>query len=159
MSSTFKLFTIWLLLGTAVFLGVQWSQHESKRSQMTVTGGTIDIRRAADGHYHWAGRINGHAVDFLIDTGATRSAMSTSLARELRLESIGQSQSNTANGVVRGEVVRGDVTLEGGVRVDRLVMTALPGMGDKPLLGMDVLGRLRWQQRDGILRIELESTR
>ena len=159
MTSTFKVVTVWLLVGVAVFLGVQWSQHSAQRSLMTVSGGSIDIRRGPDGHYHWAGRINGRAVDFLIDTGATRSALSSSLARELNLERLGDTQSNTANGVVRGQIVRGDLTLEGGVRVDRLTMTALPDLGGHPLLGMDVLGRLRWQQRDGVLRIELESTR
>jgi aspartyl protease family protein len=34
-------------------------------------------------------------------------------------------------------------------------MLALPGLDDRPLLGMDVLGRLRWQQHDGVLHIEL----
>jgi aspartyl protease family protein len=33
-------------------------------------------------------------------------------------------------------------------------MVALPRL-DAPLLGMDVLGRLHWQQRDGALRIDL----
>ena len=31
---------------------------------------------------------------------------------------------------------------------------AFTGLGDRPLLGMNVLGRLRWQQHDGVLRIE-----
>ena len=44
--------------------------------------------------------------------------------------------------------------LEGGVRADRLRMVALPNL-EGPLLGMDVLGRLHWQQRDGALRIDL----
>jgi aspartyl protease family protein len=33
-------------------------------------------------------------------------------------------------------------------------MVALPNL-DAPLLGMDVLGRLHWQQRDRSLRIDL----
>ena len=40
------------------------------------------------------------------------------------------------------------------MRVDRLRAIALPRL-DAPLLGMDVLGRLHWQQRDGALRIDL----
>ena len=50
-----------------------------------------------------------------------------------------------------GELVRADLVLDGGVRVDRLAIVALPGLGERPLLGMDVLGRLHWQQRDGVL--------
>ena len=66
---------------------------------------------------------------------------------------MGQVSSNTAGGVVQGSLVVGDVELQGGLRAERLRMTALPNL-DKPLLGMDVLGRLRWQQQDGVLRFE-----
>ena len=55
-------------------------------------------------------RINGRSVDFLIDTGATGTAISAALARELELQSIGQVQSSTAGGPVTGQVVRADVT-------------------------------------------------
>ena len=54
-----------------------------------------------------------------------------------------------------GQVVRADVVLEGGVTAERLQITALPGLGERPLLGMDVLGRLRWTQEPGVLRIDL----
>ena len=37
-------------------------------------------------------------------------------------------------------------------------MVALPRL-DAPLLGMDVLGRLHWQQRDGALRVDLDTAR
>jgi len=68
-------------------------------------------------------------------------------------------QSNTAGGVVTGQVVRADIELRGGVRVDRLHVVALPQLSDSPLLGMDVLGKLRWQQRDAVLRIEPDAVR
>ena len=153
-----KLFTVWLLLGTLVFLGVQWSQHRAQQARFHTDGGTVEIRRGDDGHYRWPGRINGRAVDFLIDTGATGTAISTALARELELQSIGQVQSSTAGGPVTGQVVRADVTLQGGVRAERLRLVALPALAERPLLGMDVLGRLHWQQRDGVMRIDLRPT-
>ena len=152
---TFKVITLWLLLGLVVFLGVQWWLHQQQRARFHSDGGAIEILRGPDGHYHWPGRINGRPVDFLIDTGATSTAISAALARELQLESLGAVQSNTAGGVVSGQVVRADVVLEGGVTAERLQITALPGLGERPLLGMDVLGRLRWTQEPGVLRIEL----
>jgi len=151
---TFKLVTLWLLLGLVLFLGVQWGLRQRDAPRFEAAGQTIEIRRGADGHYHWPGSLNGRNVDFLIDTGATGSAMSTALARELGLASLGEVSSNTAGGRVTGEVVRADLSLRGGVRAERLRMVALPGLDDRPLLGMDVLGRLRWSQRDGVLRIE-----
>ena len=150
-----KLITVWLLVGAAVFVGIPWWEHRAQQTSFQVSGGTLEIRRGADGHYHWPGRINGRAVDFLIDTGATGTAIPAALASELKLETLGTVRSNTAGGVVSGQVVRADIELQGGVQVQRLRIVALPRLGDHPLLGMDVLGKLHWQQRDSVLRIEL----
>ena len=150
-----KVVTVWLLLGLVLFLGVQWWQARERETRFHADGGVVEIRRGGDGHYHWPGRINGHEVDFLVDTGATGSALSSALARQLGLASLGPAQSNTAGGLASGEWVRADVVLHGGVSARSLRMVALPGLGDRPLLGMDVLARLRWQQADGRLRIEL----
>ena len=155
---TFKVVTIWLLLGVLVFVGIQWVLREQQQMRFRAEGDIIEIRRGPDGHYHWPGTINGRSVDFLIDTGATGTAISAALARELDLQSIGQVQSSTAGGQVTGQVVRADVTLQGGVRAERLRLVALPQLADRPLLGMDVLGRLHWQQRDGVMRIDLRPT-
>ena len=155
---TFKVVTIWLLLGVLVFVGIQWVLREQQQMRFRAEGDIIEIRRGPDGHYHWPGTINGRSVDFLIDTGATGTAISAALARELDLQSIGQVQSSTAGGPVTGQVVRADVMLQGGVRAERLRLVALPQLADRPLLGMDVLGRLHWQQRDGVMRIDLRPT-
>ena len=155
---TFKVVTIWLLLGVLVFVGIQWVLREQQQMRFRAEGDIIEIRRGPDGHYHWPGTINGRSVDFLVDTGATGTAISAALARELDLQSIGQVQSSTAGGPVTGQVVRADVTLQGGVRAERLRLVALPALAERPLLGMDVLGRLHWQQRDGVMRIDLRPT-
>lgn len=154
-----KLVTVWLLVGAAVFVAIQWWQHRAQQTRFQVSGGTLEIRRGDDGHYHWPGRVNGRRVDFLIDTGATGTAIPAALASALKLEPIGSVRSNTAGGVVTGSVVRADIELQGGVKVERLQVVALPRLGDSPLLGMDVLGKLHWQQRDGVLRIELADPR
>lgn len=151
---SFKLATIWLLLGLALFLAVQAWQHRQAQTRFMATGGMIEIVRAPDGHYHWPGRINGRDVEFLIDTGATGTAMSLDMARELGLPELGNVRSTTAGGLVTGTVVRADVELQGGVAAQGLRIVALPGLGDKPLLGMDVLGRLRWSQDRGVLKID-----
>lgn len=156
---TFKLVTVWLLLGVTVFLGIQWWTFRARQTQFQVEGGVVELRRGSDGHYHWPGSINGREVDFLVDTGATGTAISANLARELKLESLGSVQSNTAGGLVTGQVVSADVALQGGVNAQRLRVVALPGLSDRPLLGMDVLGRLKWQQGDGVLRFELNAAR
>lgn len=157
MPRTLKVATVWLVVGAALFLAVQWWQRSQAATRFSTDGRVIELRRAPDGHYHWPGRINGHKVDFLVDTGATGVAIPATLAAQLGLESLGRVQSNTANGVAEGNLVRIDLALEGGVRADNLRATALPGLDGRPLLGMAVLGQLRMTQQDGVLRIEPQN--
>ena len=154
---SFKLVTVWLLLGLPVFLAIQAWQHRQAQTRFKVEGELIEIRRSPDGHYHWPGSINGRPVDFLIDTGATLTAVSSVLAQELKLDSLGPVRSSTAGGIVTGNLVRVDIRLQGGVQADRLRVVALPGLGDRPLLGMDLLGRLKWSQASGVLRIDART--
>lgn len=146
--------TVWLLLGLGLFLGVQAWQSRAAAMRFVVSDGLVEIQRSADGHYHWRGQLNGRPIDFLVDTGATSTAIPARLADELGLVTVGNVTSATAGGLVNGRVVVGELSLEGGVRAERLRITALPGLGS-PLLGMDVLGRLRWEQRDGRLLVQL----
>jgi aspartyl protease family protein len=141
-----------------VFLGVQAWQSRERQTRFVIDGQTVEIRRGADGHYHWSGRLAGREIEFLVDTGATGTAIPARLAEELGLQRVGTVRSNTAGGVVDGEIVLADLELEGGVSARQLRVAALPQL-HKPLLGMDVLGRLAWRQEQGTLRIDLGGGR
>ncbi len=155
MPRTLKLATVWLLLGAAVFIAVQAWQSQQQRARFTVdaVNGAIVLQRAADGHFHWPGTLNGIAVDFLVDTGATGTAIPQALADRAGLVAEGTMRSSTAGGVVQGSLARADVALRGGVRAERLRVAVLPRL-ESPLLGMDVLSKLRFTQSDGVLRLE-----
>ncbi len=149
-----KIATVWLVLGLLLFLGLQaWQAREQRMQFSTGAGGVIEIRRAADGHYHWPGRVNGVAAEFLIDTGATSTALPLALAERAGLKAEGRVTSSTAAGQVQGALSRADIDLDGGVRAQRLRVTVLPGLAS-PLLGMDVLSRLHLTQNDGVLRLQ-----
>ena len=149
---TLKHITVWALLGTLVFVAVQAWQAQQLQSRFSAKGGVIELRRAADGHFHWPGRINGVAVTFLVDTGATHSALPLALARQAGLQPEGRMQSSTAGGTVHGWTARADLVLDGGVQAQRLQIAVLPAL-QSPLLGMDVLGQLPFSQADGVLRL------
>ena len=157
-SRSLKLATIWLLIGIAVFLAVLAMQRQQRLARFTTTGGVVELRRGADGHYHWPGSVNGVAVDFMIDTGATTTALPGALARRARLRPEGVLHSSTAGGEVRGELAVADVVLDGGVRAERLRVAVLPDLAT-PLLGMDVLSKLRWSQQGQRLRVDTSAPR
>jgi aspartyl protease family protein len=150
---TFKLLTIWLILGVMVFLGFKAYERQQQQQRFSLSGQTIVLQRSADGHFHWPGEVNGVAVDFLIDTGATGTALPASVAQQAGLTAERTVTSNTAGGQAQGFLARADIALRGGVRAERLPVTVLPRL-DAPLLGMDVLSRLKFSQQDGSLRIE-----
>jgi aspartyl protease family protein len=152
-----KTTTVWLVVSTGVFLAVLAWQRNQDSTRFTARGSHIEIRREADGHYHWPGSVNGRQVDFLVDSGATGSALPLELAQELGLPVVGRVRMSTAAGTVDAQVVQASLVLQGGLDIARLPLAAMPGL-KTPLIGMDVLGRLRWQHDRGVLRIELGST-
>lgn len=148
-----KIATVWLLLGLALFLGVKAWQARADASRFEFSGSAVEIRRAPDGHYHWPGQLNGVATDFLVDTGATTTAVPLALAERAGLVPESAVQSSTAGGVVSGHTARADIALDGGVRASALRVTVLPRL-QAPLLGMDILARMRFEQQEGVLRFE-----
>jgi aspartyl protease family protein len=156
MSRSFKLATVWLLIGTAIFLAVQAFQQRAERARFSFdsASGRIELKRAPDGHFHWPGQVNGVAVDFLVDTGATSTALPLTLAQAAGLNFEGEMRSATAGGEVRGQIARADVRLQGGVAAQGLRVAVLPRLAS-PLLGMDIISKLRLTQSDGVLTLEV----
>ncbi len=150
---TLKIATVWLVLGAAIFLAFQAWQARQQRMLFSAVGGVIELRRAADGHYHWPGRVNGVAAEFMVDTGATTTALPQALAERAGLTAEGRITSDTAGGTVHGVQARADITLDGGVSAQRLRVAVLPDLAS-PLLGMDMLSRLRLTQSEGVLRLQ-----
>lgn len=153
--SGLKHLIVWLLIGTAVFLGVQAWQAQARKPRIALVGGQIELQRGPDGHFHWPGRVNGVAVDFLVDTGATRTALPRALAERAGLVPEGRVRGVTAGGEVEGYVARAELQLQGGVHAERLPVMVLPDL-QGPLLGMDLLSKVRFtfDRNGGVLRID-----
>lgn len=112
--------------------------------------GMIVMTADNQGHFYATGSVNGAAVRFLVDTGATMVSLGANDARRIGLDfNRGQKgMTQTANGQtmvskVKLDTVRiGDVTLH---NVDALIhQTEMP----MALLGMSFLNRME-MQRDG----------
>jgi aspartyl protease family protein len=150
---TFKLVTVWLVLGVLLFLGVQAFQAQQTRTRFSADAGVVELQRGPDGHFHWPGRVNGVAVDFIVDTGATSTALPQRVAERAGIVAEGRMTSDTAGGAVEGRIARADIVLDGGVRAERLRVVVLPQLS-VALLGMDLLSKMRFSQHGGTLRIE-----
>ena len=118
----------------------------------------VKLQRGRSGHYMAPGMINGRAVNFLLDTGATDVAISANLAREMGLRFGPQVSLQTANGVVQGNLTRLDDVSLGGINLNNVRATIGPGLGSDVLLGMSFLGKLDWQQSGDELLLKHTNT-
>jgi aspartyl protease family protein len=146
---------IWLFIGLflyALFSGLT-AEGPLHVDAGVVRDGGLEIKRAADGHYYVKGSIDGHDVDFLIDTGASSVAISSGLADTIGLTQCRPVNSRTANGSVSGCLARAGVLAFGGYRIERPEINVLPNLRGPALLGMNVLERFRIEQHNGVMRI------
>lgn len=125
---------------------------------VTDTGrGMVILQRDRSGHYLAKGAINGVAVDFLLDTGATDVAIPERLARELGLEFGPDVAVMTAAGPVRGWMTRLENVSLGGLSLANVRGTITAGPLNEVLLGMSFLKHFRLTQQGEELIIEAEA--
>jgi aspartyl protease family protein len=103
--------------------------------------GELVIPRHRDGHFYVDGEVNGKAIRFLVDTGATRVAVSESFAQIAGLPTGHPITIHTANGAIAGRLVPGVAVSAGNFGVSSTSVTVgLVGMQkDLGLLGQSFL--------------------
>lgn len=114
----------------------------------------IVLERDRSGHYRVAGEINGQAVNFLVDTGATDVAVSEDTARALGLDFGPQTVVMTAAGPVKAWKTRMAKVSAGSLERLNVRATITPGLGGQALLGMSFLRHFSIRQQGDQLIIE-----
>ncbi len=128
------------------------------RSSSGTDGGAQRIVLTADarGHFMPQGQINGRAVQFMVDTGATMVILSESDARRIQLDySKGRKVGvNTANGHVVGHQVQLASVRVGDSQVHGVAAIVLPQPMTYVLLGNSFLTRFQMQRHNDQLTLE-----
>lgn len=120
-----------------------------------VAGGETRVPLSADGHYWIEASVNGTTQRFMVDTGATISALSAEAAREsdvkpdpLRLPVLVR----TANGTTQAHLANVEDLRFGNVVASDLDAIITGSTGGLNVLGMNFLARLKsWRVEDGVL--------
>lgn len=103
--------------------------------------GVVLLQRHRDGHFYADGSINGQAVRFMVDTGASAIAVTDALAVRAGLEGGEWVQFQTANGARMGRLVHAEIITVGPLQARNLkVGTGYTGSNDQDaLLGQNFL--------------------
>jgi aspartyl protease family protein len=119
-------------------------------------GREILIAAGPGGHFVTSGQINGKAVQFMVDTGATTVAMGRSEAERIGVDwKQGQrGLSQTAGGVVPVYVVSLTSIRIGDVEVFGVNATIVPVEMPFVLLGNSFLGRFSMRRDSNVMRLE-----
>ncbi len=151
-----------LLLALLTLFFSEWLQRQMNpnrtlnviNNSMDEVAVTLQPNRA--GHYLAPGEINGVAVTFLLDTGATRVAVPQKLAQQAGLTSSVRTQSQTASGIAESWLTRIDSIRLGPFEMQAVPAVIIPEMpGEEVLLGMSFLKHLKLEQAGERLKISL----
>lgn len=113
--------------------------------EQVVEGNETRIPISRDGHYWIEADVNGSPVPFLVDTGATLTAVSARTAERVGLSPRPGGipiMLNTANGTISAEIGTIDELRFGNVVARGLDTVIAPGLGDTNVIGMNLLSRL-----------------
>jgi aspartyl protease family protein len=123
--------------------------------EQVVEGGETRIPLSQDGHYWLRAELNGVPANFLVDTGATLTAVSQGLADRAGLEPRRGGlpiQIGTANGPVSAQLSSIDELRFGNVVSRGLDVVIAPSMGETNVVGMNLLSRLAsWRVENGVM--------
>lgn len=151
---------LFIFLGAIVAVGMWMDIRDDIMPQQTtmLDGAQIVVPRSQDGHYYLTLELNGAAVRFVVDTGATDMVLRTEDALRAGIDTAGliyTGRAFTANGMVETAPVRIDRVALGGV-VDQNVRAVVnQGNMRESLLGMGYLQRFaRLEISDGRLILE-----
>ncbi|MFT3967079.1 MAG: TIGR02281 family clan AA aspartic protease [Sphingobium sp.] len=123
------------------------------------SGRAVAIPMNEDGHFWVTARVNGRGVRFLVDSGASITALSRSSADRLGLTIDplrGGIVMQTANGAVKAD--RSSIALieiEEAIRASDLPVVVSESFGTINVLGMNFLNKLKsWRVEDGRMILE-----
>jgi aspartyl protease family protein len=110
------------------------------------------LSRSRSGHYFTDGSINGHFLNFVVDTGASYVAVPLGFAENAGLKCKDMASMQTANGLSRVCHVVIDSLSFGNFTLDSVDALVAPNL-DQALLGMNVLKRFRVEQDADQMRL------
>jgi clan AA aspartic protease (TIGR02281 family) len=124
----------------------------SGETAVQVVEGMLVIPQHPSGHYFVPGSINGKALTFVIDTGASAVVLPREFALSAGIYCRDKILMNTVNGTASGCVSVAPKLKFGPFTLTNVPVMIAPQL-NQPLLGMNLLQQFKIQQESGVMRI------
>lgn len=156
------IYLMWILVlvGLTYFFSAWLDAQRNPNQQLAArisSMGDVEVvlQRNRYGHYVATGKINGHEVEFLLDTGATDVSIPERVAQRLGLRRGPGHNAITAAGIVQVYATRLEQVELGAIQLDNVRASINPHMGgDEILLGMSFLRQLDFSQSGNQLTLK-----
>ncbi len=168
---TLKMMAAWVAIFAGALVVVSyreeirsvWDRVTGDLVGSQTVGTTLRVPMAEDGHFWIQARVNGASGRFLIDSGATTTALSGAMMRAANVSVDADALPtilDTANGAIearRARVVRFEV---GPIVSTDLAVVTSPSFGNTNVIGMNFLSTLKsWRVEGSTLVLEPKGTR
>jgi aspartyl protease family protein len=122
----------------------------------SISGEAIELRRQDDGHYWIMVDINGRPVRFMVDSGATMTAINATTAQEVGVETDGYPiVLSTANGRVAAKRATVRSLAVGPHKIENHSVVVSESFGDVNLLGMNFLNSMQsWRVEANVMILQ-----
>lgn len=141
----------WIAIFAVVFVGfsfrpelsMMWNRVKGELTgapRQSLEGETLRLVRQDDGHFWVRAAINDVSADFMVDSGASTTAIGASLAKEARVQLDGRStELETANGIIEAKLGEVRALRIGDLQIDDHQVVIADNFGDTNVVGINFL--------------------
>jgi aspartyl protease family protein len=122
----------------------------------TSSGSAIVLTAGTNGHFRTMGQINGKAIEFMVDTGASSVVISQQDADRLGLDykNAPMGLASTANGTAPFRLITLSAVRIGDVEIANVEAAVIPAPMRGALLGNSFLMRFQMKRENDVMRLE-----
>lgn len=162
-----KMIFAWIGIFAVVFVGfsfrpelsMAWNRVKGELTgapRQSVEGETLRLVRQDDGHFWLRASINGVEADFMVDSGASTTAVAAALAKEAKVQLDGRStELETANGVIEAKLGEVRALRIGELQINDHSVVIAENFGDTNVVGMNFLDSFdSWTVKGDIMELK-----
>lgn len=162
-----KMIGAWTVIFALVFIGfsfrpelsMMWNRVKGELTgapRQSMAGEKLRLVRQDDGHFWLRASVNGQSADFMVDSGASTTAISADLAAAAKVKLDGRTtELETANGVISAKL--GDVRefRIGDLQIDDHQVVIAENFGDTNVVGMNFLDSFSsWTVKGDVMELQ-----